>query len=154
MDFIKKHIEWIPVLIIAGIFLPTLPMKFGGAPVTDHIFMTVGQFLGLGFFETSGAKIIGSLELLSVILLLVPKLRAFGALLASGLMAGAIFFHLASPLGVVVRWQENGEMQEMPDLFIMAIIAFASALWLVLRHKDTLLAILGKSGTSSDDTTS
>lgn len=144
MDFIKKHIEWLPVLIIAGIFLPTLPMKFGGAIVTNHIFATVGQFLGLEFFETSGAIITGSFELIAVILLVLPKLRALGALLATGLMTGAIFFHLASPLGIVVRWQENGEMQEMPDLFIMAVIAFICGLWLLMRRKEELQTLVGK----------
>jgi len=144
MDFIKKHIEWIPVIAIVVILGGSLPFKFGGSAETAHIFDVVGQFLGLEFFRTTGGHIIGAVELVACILLLLPKARAFGALLTAGTMAGAITFHLFSPLGVTVTWMENGEMQQDGSLFYMAIVAFLSALWLMGRRKDELLALIGR----------
>jgi len=144
MDFIKKHIEWLPALVIVVILGGSLPYKFGGSAETAHIFDVVGQFLGFEFFRTTGGYIIGAAELVACILLLMPKMRAFGAVLTAGTMAGAITFHLFSPLGVNVQWMENGEIQEDSSLFYLAVVAFLSALWLIFRRKDELLALFGR----------
>jgi hypothetical protein len=42
----------------------------------------------------------GSLELIASILLFIPVTQVVGAALSFGIITGAIFFHLASPLGV------------------------------------------------------
>lgn len=144
MDLVKKHIEWLPVILIVVILGGSLPFKFSGAAQTDHIFDVVGQFLGLGFFRTSGGFIIGAAELVAVILVLLPKMRGLGGLLTSGIMTGAIFFHLASPLGVTVQWMEDGQMQEDGTLFYMAIVALLSGLFLFLRNKDQVMGLIGK----------
>jgi len=144
MDFVKKHIEWLPVILIVVILGGSLPFKFSGAAQTDHIFDVVGQFLGLDFFRTSGGIIIGAAELVAVVLVLIPKMRGIGGLLTSGIMIGAIFFHLASPLGVTVQWMEDGQMQEDGSLFYMAIVALLSGLFLFMRNKDQVMALIGK----------
>ncbi len=144
MDFVKKHIEWLPVILIVIILGGSLPFKFTGAAQTDHIFDVVGQFLGLGFFRTSGGFIIGAAELVAVVLVLMPKMRGIGGLLTSGIMTGAIFFHLASPLGVTVQWMEDGQMQEDGTLFYMAIVALLSGLFLFLRNKGQVMSLIGK----------
>ena len=125
---IHTAISWIIVLWICKVFLSSLPYKFTGHPDTVHIFSTIGAWmsttisLGLGeFFTQYGAIAVGSAELLVSLLLLSPvvfyivskmsgnekpllraKIHAFGGVVASGVMAGAVFFHLATPLGVVV----------------------------------------------------
>ncbi|NVJ69200.1 MAG: DoxX family protein [Alphaproteobacteria bacterium] len=139
MDFVKKHIEWLPVVAIVVILGGSLPYKFGGSAETAHIFDVVGTFLGLDFFKSAGGYIIGIAEAIACVLLLIPRTRAFGALLTLGIMAGAITFHLFSPLGVTVQWMENGEMHEDGSLFYLAVVSFVSALWLVIRHKQDLL---------------
>jgi len=144
MDFLKKHIEWLPVILIVVILGGSLPFKFSGAAQTDHIFDVVGQFLGLDFFRTSGGFIIGGAELIAVILVLLPKMRGIGGLLTVGIMSGAIFFHLASPLGVTVQWMENGQPQEDGTLFYMAIVALVSGLYLFVRNKDQVMGLIGK----------
>ena len=147
MDFIKKHIDWIPVIIIVAILAPSLPFKFSGHPQPTHIFDVVGQFLGLEFFRVYGAMIIGAAELIAVITVLIPKTRPFGGLLTAGTMAGAIFFHLASPLGVTVTWMdENGVMQQDGTLFYMAIVAFVAGLYLAAKGKDQILGLIGMGG--------
>ena len=121
MDFLKKHFEWAPAILIAIVLGSSLPFKFTDAAVTVHIFNTVGDFLGLEFFKSSGAYIIGGAELVATILVLVPATRGLGGLLAFGIMSGAIFFHLATPLGVEVHYMENGVPQVETELFYMAV---------------------------------
>lgn len=143
MDFIKKHIDWIPVILIVVIIGGSLPFKFTGAPITDHIFDVVGKFLGLDFFRTQGGYIIGIAELIAVIAVLIPKTRAFGGLLTAGIMTGAIFFHLVTPLGVTVEYMENGTMQHDGTLFYTAIVAFLCGLYLAFKGKDQILGAIG-----------
>ncbi len=150
MDFLKKHIEWIPALIILVIIGGSLPFKFTGAPITDHIFDVVGQFLGLEFFRTSGGYIIGTAELIAVILVLIPKYRGFGGALTLGIMTGAIIFHLFSPLGVTVQWEEGGQMMEDGTLFYTAIVAWLSGAFLFLRNKDQVLGLVGMGGGNTE----
>ncbi|MCJ9428003.1 hypothetical protein [Kordiimonas marina] len=144
MDMIRKNIEWLPTLAIVAILGGSLPYKFTDSAETVHIFDVVGAFLGLDFFKTSGAYIIGSAELVACILVLIPRLRVFGGLLTLGIMTGAITFHLFSPLGVTVRWTENGMPQEDGTLFSLACIAFVCGLWLVCRRHSDLLVLFGK----------
>ncbi|WP_262693957.1 DoxX family protein [Kordiimonas aquimaris] len=145
MDFIKKHINWLPVILIVVILGPSLPFKFTGHPQPTHIFDVVGQFLGLEFFRAYGAIIIGVAELVAVITVIMPKTRPFGGLLTAGTMAGAIFFHLASPLGVTVTWMdENGATQQDGTLFYTAIVAFVCGFYLAAKGKDQILGLIGK----------
>jgi len=41
----RQILSWVIVLIIVGVFLPSLPFKFSGAPETEHIFGTIGLWL-------------------------------------------------------------------------------------------------------------
>ena len=153
----RQIVSWVIVLIIVGVFLPSLPFKFSGAPETKHIFDTIGLwlsgFLGSGIggtFSAIGAYVIGSLELLASIILLIPafvwlrnkfsksaesktvnrqKLHAWGGLLASALMGGAIFFHLFSKLGINVN-NDNGA------LFYMAVTVFFAGIILFLMNRE------------------
>ena len=66
----RKFLSWVLVAIIVGVFLPSIPFKFSGAPETQHIFGTIGKwlsgFLGAGIggtFAAIGAYVIGSLQL-------------------------------------------------------------------------------------------
>lgn len=155
MDALRKHIDWLPAIIIAGILLMTIPSKFGGAVMTDAIFRQVGQALGLGFFESIGAYLVGAAELVAGILVLIPATRHYGAVIALGVMAGAIFFHLFTRLGMVVAYctsgapldqcgQNGGEVMQNGSLFYMAILVFVSALYLTLKHRHKLPVIGGQ----------
>ena len=145
MDFIKKHFEWAPAILIAFILGGSLPFKFGGHEMPAHIFDIVGTFLGLDFFKTAGIYIIGVAELVASILVLVPGTRGFGGLLTMGILAGAIFFHLASPLGVTVTYIDAaGVSQSDGSLFYSAILAFLCGAYLAYRHKEKLPIIGNK----------
>lgn len=120
--------SWLVVLWIAKVFLFSLPYKFTLHPDTQHIFGTIGAWMqgvltpAIGsWFRDYGAYAVGGVELFISLLLLVPALlfvlaklqligslpprsffHAFGGLMAAGVMAGAVFFHLFTPLGVEV----------------------------------------------------
>jgi hypothetical protein len=87
--------SWIGQLTAAIILGQTLFFKFTGAPEARYIFTTLGV-------EPWGRYATGTLELITVILLLTPRTAALGAVLAMGLMGGAILSHLTR-LGIEVQ---------------------------------------------------
>ncbi len=130
---VSRFLPWILIAIVAFIFLQSLPYKFSGHEETKIIFMTIGEWMnGLGLssigelFGQYGGYLIGSLELIAVVLLVLPKTRFYGALLGLGLMSGAIFFHLFTPLGVVRTIDDAGNT-DGGVLFIMACVAWVSS---------------------------
>lgn len=119
----KVHIfYWILRLVAAFIMLQTLFFKFTGAPESIYIFETVG-------LEPFGRYASGVAELFASVLLLIPRTTWLGALLALGVMTGAILSHL-TVLGIVV--QDDGG-----TLFIMALlVAISSAILLWANRGD------------------
>lgn len=138
MGIIQKYGEWILAILIVVILGGSLPFKFSGDPMPTHIFNVVGEFMGLGFMQSHGAIIIGIVELVCCIFVLVPSTRALGGLLTAGTMAGAIFFHLFSPLGVTVTYMRDGVEMSDGTLFYTAILAFIAGLILAYKNKDRL----------------
>ena len=77
----KALISWAITLWICKVFLSSLPYKFSGHPDTRHIFGTIGEWMkgilgdGLGiWFSEFGAYVVGSFELLTSFVLLLPAL--------------------------------------------------------------------------------
>ena len=123
----QAGLSWVAQLVVAGILLQTLFFKFTGADESRYIFSTVGQFLGIGGVEPWGRIGSGVIELVASLLLLIPATAVAGAVLALGVMGGAIASHLVI-LGLAV--QGDGGL-----LFGLALVAFAgSALVLILRR--------------------
>ncbi len=83
----KNLLSWSLRIIPAIILLQTLAFKFTAHPDSVALFTQLG-------LEPIGRIGIGSLELVAGILLLIPATSRFGALLASGLMFGAVASHL------------------------------------------------------------
>ena len=106
---IRTIILWLLCIYIAFVFVQSLFFKFTGAYESIYIFSTLRAWSGIALFEPFGRFAIGSFELIASILLFVPRLRIFGAALAIGIMTGAIFFHLFTPLGVVILG-DGGEL--------------------------------------------
>jgi uncharacterized membrane protein YphA (DoxX/SURF4 family) len=124
----KTIFAWILRLIAAGIMLQTLFFKFTGAPESIYIFETVG-------IEPWGRYLSGATELVASILLLIPALTWLGALLALGVISGAILSHLTL-LGIEVQGDGG-------TLFVLAVLVFISCailLWMDRRK----VPIIGK----------
>ena len=103
----KKGITYGLIAYVIFVFIQSLFFKFAGSEETDIIFSTIAEWMhtvGLGFiaptFESIGGYAIGTAELIASGLLLYVGTRRIGALLGITIISGAIFFHLATPLGV------------------------------------------------------
>ena len=78
---------------------------------------------------------VACMEIIAAILVLIPRTQGFGGLFAAGIMGGAIFFHLFTPLGVDPY--EDGAM-----LFKEACFTFTMGLLVAWLRRDQLLALL------------
>jgi uncharacterized membrane protein YphA (DoxX/SURF4 family) len=86
--------SWILQIIVAGILFQTLFFKFTGAEESRYIFERLGM-------EPWGRIGSGVVELIAVILLLIPSTVTIGAIIAAGVISGAIMSHLTK-LGIAV----------------------------------------------------
>jgi hypothetical protein len=84
---------------VAFVFIWYLQYKWTAHPGSVHLFTVLTDWSGLPF-EPYGRVWVGVCELIAGLLALVPATRPLGGLGAIGVMSGAIFFHLFTPLGV------------------------------------------------------
>ena len=120
MIMTRQLFSWILRLVAAVILLQTLYFKFTAAPESVAIFTELG-------LEPHGRIGIGFAELAASILLLLPATVTLGALLGTGLMAGAIMSHV----------MELGFAGEMFSLAMLAVVVLACCLaLLVLHHRE------------------
>jgi hypothetical protein len=126
----RHRIEWALRLIAAVIMLQTLFFKFTAAEESVYIFSKLG-------IEPIGRIGTGIVELIASILILVPATTVIGAVLAMGLMAGAIASHLFV-LGIEVQGDHG-------QLFIYALLVFVSVTilfaWNFSNFKTHLIAL-------------
>lgn len=114
--FLPNPLRWLLRIMAAGILAQTLFFKFSAAPESVYIFSTLG-------LEPWGRIGSGVAELIAAAMLITPRLSYLGAILASGVMVGAIGSHLTR-LGIVV--QNDGGL-----LFTLALTVFVSSLVLI-----------------------
>jgi len=141
----KKAISWLLVIYICFVFLQSLFFKFAGSEETVIIFSTIGEWMsGIGFlepiagsFSRHGGYAVGAVELVASVLLLIPRTRAWGALVGIFVISGAIFFHLFTPLGVV-RVVDAAGNTDGGVLFYMACGVWVSCLALIFLGRTQL----------------
>ncbi len=112
-------------IVAAFILIQTLYFKFTGQPESVYIFSKLGM-------EPWGRIGSGAAELLASILLLVPSTIVMGALLAAGIMFGALAAHLFI-LGIEVRG-DGGR------LFIYALVVLFASIVLLFLHFQQLIS--------------
>jgi uncharacterized membrane protein YphA (DoxX/SURF4 family) len=146
MNGIKKNLHWLLTAYVAFVFIQSLFFKFTGSPETVYIFQGkldpwaaslgfAGVFAPGGIFS---ARVVGSFELLASILLVVGAawsanraVQVAGAAMGLGVISGAIFFHLFTPLGVaVVNTDGSSDGGELFTLACGVWLACAALLWL------------------------
>ena len=105
--------------------------KFGAE---NFIFTTIAQNSGIAFFEPAFRMFSGVLELLAGLLMFHPRTRGAGAILSSGIVAGAVVFHLSPWLGTKLPMEAGGEASY--TLFTMAVVFLVLAVInLILNRK-------------------
>ncbi len=157
MAFLRKHGHWLLTLYVAFVFIQSLFFKFSGSPETVYIFQGKldpwAATLGLpGVFAPGGifsAKVVGSFELIASLLLLAGaawaqrrELQVLGAALGLGVISGAIFFHLFTPLGVAVVNTDGSS--DGGELFALACGVWVACAALLAIRRDVWLAWLAR----------
>ena len=146
MSWLKRHGHWLLTLYVAFVFIQSLFFKFTGSPETVYIFQGKldpwAASLGFaGLFAPGGlfsAKVVGSFELIAAVLLLAGAamsaqraVQVLGAAMGLGVISGALFFHLFTPLGVaVVNADGSSDGGELFALACGVWLACALLLWL------------------------
>lgn len=97
---IARTLPWALALWIAYVFIWYLQYKFTGADGSVWLFTVLTDWLGVSGYEKPMRIGVGTIELIAAILVLYRRTQAFGGAMATGIMTGAIFFHLATPLGI------------------------------------------------------
>jgi putative oxidoreductase len=113
-------IYWIARLGAAAIMLQTLYFKFTGSSESVYIFEQVHM-------EPWGRIGVGIAELVASGLLLINRTVWLGALLAFGLMAGAILMHLTL-LGIEVQGDRG-------CLFFLALAVLGCSVYMLVLNK-------------------
>lgn len=144
--WLKKNGHWLLTLFVAFVFIQSLFFKFSGSPETVYIFQGKldpwAASLGFpGLFAPGGvfsATVVGSFELIASLLLLAGAaissqraVQVLGAAMGLGVISGAIFFHLFTPLGVaVVNTDGSSDGGELFALACGVWVCCALLLWL------------------------
>jgi hypothetical protein len=159
---IRRHLPTALTLYIAFVFIQSLFFKFTNSSETQYIFGTLdlwGASLGWpGIFAPTGIfsqYVVGTGELIASALLLAAMtkalrvLRPVGALMAIGVISGAIFFHLFTPLGVSVLNADG--THDGGELFALACGVWVSAAALLWLSRGTITGFIARLHRSSGD---
>ena|SRR5271154_7240658 len=122
----QSVISWILQIVVAVILFQTLFFKFSASKESVYIFSKLG-------IEPVGRIGSGIAELIASILLLTPSLTVYGAILALGVISGAIIAHLTK-LGIVVLG--DGGL-----LFGLALVVFFGSLGILILHRKEIPVI-------------
>ena len=157
MHWLRRHGHWLLTLFVAFVFIQSLFFKFTGSPETVYIFQGKldpwAASLGFpGVFAPGGifsAKVVGSFELIASVLLLVGAamsrqraVQVLGAAMGLGVISGAIFFHLFTPLGVAVVNTDGSS--DGGELFMLACGVWVSCALLLWIRRDIWLGWLAR----------
>lgn len=122
-------LSWLLAVPIAGMLLFTGVFKLMGSAEALDTFAQIGGAPAMYFT--------GIVEIATASLLLIPKTRIYGALLAVATMTGAIFTHLA------------GLMPNNDEMLPMAIVLFVLGAALTFLHRHEL-PMLGSAALKPD----
>ncbi len=135
MDRILRLLTWPAALFIGGTLLWYEQYKLTGNPGSVYLFTILSDWLGIHGYEKPFRLFVGIMEIAASILVVVPPTRVFGAFFALGVMSGAIFFHLVSPLGID-PYHDGGA------LFQEALEVWASAAFILIAMRTDAIALV------------
>ena len=100
MDRILRLLTWPAALFIAGVLLWYEQYKLTGSDGSVWLFTVLSDWLFIPGYEKPFRLTVGIAEIAASLLVVIPFTRVAGAAAALGIMSGAIFFHVFSPLGI------------------------------------------------------
>jgi hypothetical protein len=132
LDIGRLALPYALACYVAYIFLWYLPFKFAPG---SHLFQVLEDWSQLTWFEPHFRYLTGSVEALAAVLLFIPGLQVAGGALALGIMSGAIFFHLFTPLGID-PYNDGGK------LFTEACIVWLCSLAILAIRRHEILPLI------------
>ena len=135
MHRIHRLLTWPAALFIAGILLWYEQYKLAGNPGSVMLFTTLSDWLWIPGSEKPFRLAVASAEIVASVLVVIPATRMVGSVLVLGVMSGAIFFHLVSPLGID-PYHDGGA------LFQQACEVWLCAAFILLSYRQEALAIV------------
>lgn len=141
----SRFLEWLAWALaawIAFVFVWYLQFKFTGDDGSVGLFTTLTDWLGLHGHEKVMRIGTGTAELIAAVLIFDLPFQALGALLALGIMSGAIFFHLASPLGVDPYGDGGGLFKEACSVWVASLVILAIRRQRLLALVETYLPFM------------
>ena len=135
MPFVSNLVAWSAAIWIAYELLWYQQFKLTGNEGSVHLFTILSDWLGTPGGEKPFRLFVATIELLAAIMVLIPRLQGPGGLFAAGIMGGAIFFHVVSPLGID-PYGDGGV------LFKEACFTFAAGLLLAWLRREQILALM------------
>ena len=129
-----KWFAWVPALYAAQIMLWYEQFKLTGAEGSVMLFNTLADWLWISGYEQPFRLTVAIAELIASVLLINTGSRMYGGLLTLGIMSGAIFFHVVSPLGID-PYNDGGQ------LFKEACWTWLSAAVILLIYRRELAAL-------------
>ncbi|MEM9607243.1 MAG: MauE/DoxX family redox-associated membrane protein [Actinomycetota bacterium] len=133
-----RHLDRILTWALGLFLLSAGVAKF----TTGHVFQYIEHQSGVDIFYPYVNHLTGVAEIIAGALILVPRTRLAGGLLASGVLLGAVAFHLSPWLGVSIPaglvdgaaapWGADDFMTSTTSVtFFLAIVTAARALRIV-----------------------
>jgi len=135
MTRVHRLSTWPAALYIAGILLWYEQYKLTGNPGSVWLFTVLSDWLFIGGDEKPFRLFVAAMEIAASVLVVIPYTRMWGAGFALGIMSGAIFFHLASPLGID-PYHDGGA------LFKEACAVWLSAAFILLSYRNEVRTII------------
>jgi uncharacterized membrane protein YphA (DoxX/SURF4 family) len=141
MARVHRLLTWPAALYIASILLWYEQYKLTGNPGSVWLFTVLSDWLFIPGYEKPFRLFVASMEIAASVLVVIPYTRMWGAAFAIGVMSGAIFFHLASPLGID-PYNDGGA------LFKEACTVWLCAAFILLSYRHeavkTITGLLGR----------
>ena len=119
----RSIVSWVLRILAALIMLQTLYFKFSASEESVYIFSALGM-------EPWGRIGTGIAELIASILLLWPRTISIGALMAAGIMGGALVSHL-TVLGISVKGDGG-------YLFALCLTVLVCSIVLIIMYRQQL----------------
>jgi hypothetical protein len=144
-------VRWGASLLLSAFLVFMGIQKFGGP---NPIFQHLAEQSGIDLFEPVIRMLVGVSELAAAVLILAALfagiLRGVGALISTGVIGGAIVFHLSPWLGIVAPQaiSADGVIEYGPMLFMMAVPFFVISAGLVFIERNHLKSLLGRANTT------
>ena len=107
----------------------------GNVGSIDGVFQPLADWFGIPAHEKPIRLGVAILEIVASVLVLIPRVRVWGAFLALGIMSGAIFFHTVGPIGID-PYGDGGK------LFKEACFTWTMAALILVIHRAEVTAIL------------